>query len=234
MEAEATSSALLWAIGYLEVEDEPRLAALLEDCDLRVWSERDEMLALVAEEWANADPLVSAVLTVPGELYEEAAKREGRLGGVMEEALGKLDYFSVEPGPKREWSNQGAAFDRTLAPHIWEAMRFRSYSELCIAKALERANVCFMPNTVVRHGASGEDRISREVDFLVVDSGRVGILEVDGAPWHPPARASEEHTRDRCFRSAGWAVERFDAQECRDQPDAVVAQFLRVLRNLPS
>jgi hypothetical protein len=64
MESETASSALRWSIGFLEVESEPRLAALLEDCNLHVWHERDEMLALVAEEWAEADPLVSAVLTV--------------------------------------------------------------------------------------------------------------------------------------------------------------------------
>jgi hypothetical protein len=38
---------------------------------------------------------------------------------------------------------------------------------------------------------------------------------------------------DRRFRASDWVVERFDARECRERSDVVVAQFLRVLRARP-
>jgi hypothetical protein len=207
---------------------------LLEDCELRVWQERDEQLALVTEEWANYYPLTVAVLTVPRELFAEVEKREGRIGAVLEEALGSLDHFYIEPGPRREWNNQAASFDRGHVPRVWEGLRFRSHSEVEIAKALDRQNVDFLPNRMLRHGKMADDRRNLEPDFLILAHGRVGVLEVDGAPWHPAERAAVDHTRDRRFRLRGWVVERFDSEECRNFPEDVVAEFLDVLRMGPT
>lgn len=68
-----------------------------------------------------------------------------------------------------------------------------------------------------------------EADFLVFDRGRFGHLEVDG-PWHLPATAWEEHERDRRFKVHGrWPVERFAANRCYAEPEAVVAEFLMLL-----
>ncbi|MDX6609075.1 MAG: hypothetical protein QOF85_1000 [Solirubrobacterales bacterium] len=212
------------------MEDEPRLAQLLGDCRLRVWHEDDEWLALIDKLEAHCHPLVSATLIVPAELYTEAQGQMGRIGGVLEEAIGRLDRFYIEPGPAREWSNQGAGFDRTDAPHVWCGMRFRSHSEVEIAGALERADVDFLPNCMARQGKSANDRRNFEIDFLIIDKGRIGILEVDGSPWHPAKRAALEHRRDRRFRRDGCVVERFDSEECRTSPDDVVATFMDQLR----
>lgn len=228
---ESPESILSWSVGYLKVEDEPRLAMLLEDCEPRVWQERDEQLALVDELRAEYFPLTAAVLTVAAELFAEVEQRRGRVGGVLMEAIGDLDDFYVEPGPAREWSNQGAGFDRTRALSVWQRMRFRSHSEVAIAKALVAANIDFVPNCLVRHGANADDRLNLQPDFLIFDGDKTGVFEVDGPPWHPPERAAEAHAHDRRFRSKGWVVERFDSEECRNFPDDVVAQFMRLMRS---
>jgi hypothetical protein len=226
---------LSWAVGLAEEGwEEPRLARLLEECELTVWEERDEMLALVHELHAEYFPLTCAALRVPGDLYAEALREEGSIGGAIDEALsGELACFQLEAGPPRSWSNQGASFDRSDAPRVWKGMRFRSYSEQCIAEALDRACIDFEPNCLIRTGPTPDDRLTVEPDFIVYAHGRIGVLEVDGAPWHPPERADEHHARDRRFRLKGWIVERFDSEECRNFPDDVVAQFLAVLRAPP-
>ena len=61
-------------------------------------------------------------------------------------------------------------------------------------------------------------------------NGKWGILEVDGAPFHPPSRTTEDHTRDRFFKHHGIkVVEHYDADQCRNFPKLVVDQFLRLL-----
>ena len=166
-----------------------------------------------------------------GDLYVEAIQQESSIGAALWEALGeRLDRFYVEKGPPRSWSNQAGSFDRADAPHVWKGMRFRSYSEQVIAEALDRACLDFQPNCLLRSGEVPDDRSNVEPDFVIYAHGRIGVLEVDGEPWHSPENAAAEHVRDRRFRSKGWIVERFDAEECRNFPDDVVAQFLQVLR----
>jgi hypothetical protein len=117
------------------------------------------------------------------------------------------------------------------AVKTWRNLRFRSESEVRIAQALERAAVLFLPGCIARVGAES-DRRNREPDFLVCADGKWGILEVDGAPFHPPTRTVQDHERDRLFRHHGIrTVEHFDSSRCFEQPDEVVATFLRLLRS---
>ena len=70
-----------------------------------------------------------------------------------------------------------------------------------------------------------------KADFLVCADGKWGILEVDGEPFHPPSRTVADHDRDRVFRLHGVrVVEHFEASECFNNPDQVVAKFLELLR----
>jgi hypothetical protein len=115
------------------------------------------------------------------------------------------------------------------APKTWRNLRFRSESEVRIAQALDRADVLFLPNCLARLGVT-DDRKNREADFLVCAAGKWGILEVDGEPFHPPSRTVHDHTRDRLFKEHGIrVVEHFDASECFERPDDVVARFLKLL-----
>jgi hypothetical protein len=121
--------------------------------------------------------------------------------------------------------NQGL---HTLRPQMWKGLRFGSQSEIRIAEALERADVAFSPNCVVRLGEPGKRR-NLEVDFLIRWRDRLGVLEVDGGPFHHPERAAQEHDRDRLFRAHGIRVERYSAERCSASPDEVVAEFLGLL-----
>jgi very-short-patch-repair endonuclease len=88
----------------------------------------------------------------------------------------------------------------------------------------------FFPNSRARLRISDKAMGNREPDFLVCADGHWGILEVDGDPWHPPERAAQEHERDRLFRRQGLKVERYSADRCFEAADAVVAEFLGLLR----
>lgn len=127
--------------------------------------------------------------------------------------------------------NQAANAEAKI--QVWEGLRFRSQSEVKIAQALERAEVLFFPNCRSRLGLQGK-RQNREADFLVCQKGKWGILEVDGEPYHPASRATQDHARDRLFKHHGIVlIEHYDAQDCYNRPDAVVREFLDTLAKLP-
>ncbi len=129
----------------------------------------------------------------------------------------------------KEAHNQGVEIkNRTTI--IWRNLRFRSETEKKVAEALERAKVMFLPNCLARLNTE-DGRGTREADFIICDNGKWGILEVDGEPFHPPSRTTEDHKRDRDFLAHGiQTVQHYDAHECYQQPDKVVANFLRLLR----
>jgi len=121
--------------------------------------------------------------------------------------------------------NQCVDSERIL---VWNNHRFRSQSEIRIAIALESAKVMFFPNCKARLGIS--KRENREPDFLICHKGKLGILEVDGEPYHPPTRTVEDHERDRLFLAHGIKlVQHFDAGECFENADGVVKKFLYLL-----
>lgn len=112
---------------------------------------------------------------------------------------------------------------------LWNNLRFRSVTEAKIAEALDRAAAAFWPNCRSRVG-SGKHRRNIEADFLVLQDGRFGVLEIDGEPWHPPERRAEEQQRDRLWNRHGVkVVQHYDAKRAYAQPDGVVADFLGIL-----
>jgi hypothetical protein len=131
-------------------------------------------------------------------------------------------------------SNQGKDFHNQAVKdslRSWNDLRFRSESEVRIAKALDDVGVLFLPNCMARLNTT-DGRRNREADFLVCSAGKWGILEVDGEPFHPPTRTVEDHRRDRYFKAHGiTVVEHFDATECYNKPDQVVQRFLEILES---
>lgn len=113
------------------------------------------------------------------------------------------------------------AFDALLRPYMffpsiiaeaeiveidpaWRTELLDSESEVRIAQALNRAGVLFLANCRARLGF-GRDRENREADFLVVHRGLLGILEVDGEPFHAPSRTVHNHERDACSKPMACA-----------------------------
>ena len=150
----------------------------------------------------------------------------------LEPLSARLELANVSHGWREDLAEiargRSVANQASNAQHVktWERLRFRSMSEVKIAQALDRAGVMFLPLCMVRL-ASPEGRVNREPDFLVCVEGKWGILEVDGEPFHPPQRATEDHERDRLFRNYGVrVVEHYDATKCFRDPDAIVAEFL--------
>ncbi len=126
----------------------------------------------------------------------------------------------------RDVDNQAIGFKAT---RTYEGLRFRSESEIRIAQALDRAGVMYVANCRSRIGSTDRRR-NCEADFLVMLDSKWGVLEVYGEQWHA-GLAARDHERDRPFHFHGAAkVQRFDAGECFENPDAVVQKFLALLR----
>jgi len=107
----------------------------------------------------------------------------------------------------------------------WKGMIFRSNTEVRIAKALENANVLYLPPVKARM-TMGRERTGREIDFMVFHNGRWGILEVDG-PYHRP---ESDAARDDLLRANGiYSIQRFDADACYRDAQGVVRAFLTKL-----
>ncbi len=139
----------------------------------------------------------------------------------------KAQMLEIAQG--KEVHNQGVDINNRVTI-MWKNLRFRSESEKKIAEALDKANVLFLPNCLARLNTP-EGRKNKEPDFVVCENGRWGILEVDGEPFHPPSRTTDDHKRDRDFLAHGIrVVQHYDANECYQQPDKVVANFLNLLR----
>lgn len=119
-------------------------------------------------------------------------------------------------------SNQG--IDASIE---WHGLKFRSVSEVQIARALDKKKVLFFPNCRCIAGTS--DRQIKELDFLVCDNGRWGVLEVDGSQWHQSAAI--DHNRDRQFQKHGIDfIQRYDAEACFNDPHSVVEEFLDMMK----
>ena len=117
--------------------------------------------------------------------------------------------------------------------HLWKGLRFRSATEVEVAKALDNAGIPYLPNCLVRIDDSTtlEGRSNKELDFLVYYQGNWGILEVDGF-WHPPERRVDEQKRERVFRLKGIRVyERYEDTRCYNEPESVVEEFLQIMSN---
>jgi hypothetical protein len=235
---------LAGAVRFLIEGGEEEAARLLLTCSL--------ILSPTQEAWYDGDTVqlpVRALLAGPRAAYDalsdphhptgEAARRA--LEAVLPPALCLEDVIvraQVDPAPPG-WRDDLLEVLRGCGVHnqvsdarplaTWNNLRFRSQSEVAIAQALDRAGALFLPNCKARLG-DARGRRNREADFLVCHQGKWGILEVDGEPFHPPSRASQDHERDRLFRAHGiLVVEHFDANECRGDPGGVVRRFLGIL-----
>jgi hypothetical protein len=237
METITDERPLASAVNFLKEGGETEAALLLLDCDATVSETK-------YDEYGRA--FVFVYLIGPRRAYDAISDLENEVGQQVRRAFEAVlpeDEISVTiRAPLVEvdldWREQSRkqARDETGMnqapfvpnPVIWNNLRFHSATEARVARALERTGVMFFPNCLGRVGT--KNRRNRAPDFLVCSAGKWGILEVDGAPFHPATRASEDHERDRHFKEHGArVVERFDATRCYQDPDGVAADFLAIL-----
>ncbi|MBC1235733.1 hypothetical protein [Nostoc sp. 2RC] len=131
-------------------------------------------------------------------------------------------------------NNQGVPFYPNKPIYTWQGIRFRSKAEVQIAKALDRVNVSFLANCVVRltDPRKTGNRRNMEADFVVLYEGKLGILEVDG-PSHKPETRAIEQERDRLFQHNGIPIiQRFTHSKCEQHPDDVVEEFLQIIKKV--
>jgi hypothetical protein len=200
------------------------LAEWLQEGRLEVWTKPDENLRPLGDYFADWYPITMVRLFLPEGTHNSAVDFGDLIQGAFQETLAPSAVLEMEAIPDEL---QEPAMPKPAASE-WNGLAFRSKSELRIAQALERMDVAFFPNAAGRLGVTRDHRETRVPDFLVIHRRKVGILEVDGRPWHPSAAA--DHERDRLFREHGIrVVERFDAGECYESPGRVVAHFLMLL-----
>ena len=101
-------------------------------------------------------------------------------------------------------------------------MNYRTQSEIVLARELEARGILFFPNS-----ASVRKGVSREPDFLIVEKGKAGIIEVDGEAH--TGKAADDHMRDLFFEQAGIRVKHFHARDVVENPKIVVDRLLEIL-----
>src|SRR5262249_11934588 len=199
-----------------------------------------DMSAAVSDYWSNR-PFYGAERSEEIEALQRTLEQISRsIKAVMPTAINEvvIDYRAQLVELDEDWRNELLQIARGKAVHnqaveaervlTWNNHRFRSQAEVRLANALEKAKVLFFPNCKARLGIS--KRENREPDFLVCHQGKSGILEVDGEPFHPPARTVDDHERDRLFLAHGIKlVQHFDAGECFENAEGVVKKFLYLL-----
>ena len=231
------------AIQFLLDGGERREAFVLLGCDLS--------LLELQSDWGHTS--WSIRLSGPRRAYELLSEEGGQVRARVwaafravfppeddpSEIEARVQLADVAPGWQEEAReiirhgpavNQGLNSERLASFTTWHNLRFASTAEKRVAEALDRAQVMFLPNAMARVTA-GTRRLNREPDFLICSDGRWGILEVDGAPFHPPTRTTHDHARDRIFHHHGVRlIQHYDSERCFGSPDSVVADFLALLR----
>ncbi len=120
----------------------------------------------------------------------------------------------------------------------WGGMYFRSKPEIAIAKALNTKRVLFFANVRGRREladmampiAESEATGRLELDFLIIRHGHCFSLEVDGQHHQNGGQTTRDYARDRLLLREGVPTVRFTAQQCLSYPNAVVTEFLEIVR----
>lgn len=151
-------------------------------------------------------------------IYTDNEIEKIKLDDAVKSKQGVITHFSTP-------SQQGSSFNNTDT-FFWNGLQLRSMAEQKIAEELERRKILFFANSRCRITNRIQITETKEVDFLVYYNGNSRILEVDGQEYHQSA--SEDHKRDRLFERQGIKCNRFTANECLDDPQTVIDEFLEL------
>jgi len=114
-------------------------------------------------------------------------------------------------------------------PVMYGELKFGSQTEVRIAQEFESRKVLFFPLAVgVKAETGSAYKDHREVDFLVINDGVVGVLEVAG-PNHNGRQVSDVEKEDWFQRSGVLCVKAYPAEMCWTRPGYVVDTFLTLM-----
>lgn len=111
-------------------------------------------------------------------------------------------------------TNQGRVRSDNLASKSEDGLLFRSQPEIFLYKAFKSYGFPFAPLPVFVRGGESYKRI--EPDFVIVKSGVIMVVEVDGDTVHHETPA-EAHARTTMLAHEGVHIERVKASECSTQ-----------------
>jgi len=114
----------------------------------------------------------------------------------------------------------------------WNGLNLRSIAEQKIAEELEKRHILFFVNARCRISDRRNIVETKEADFIIFYKKQARILEVDGREYHQSA--ATDHQRDRLFERHGIRCTRFTANECLNDPQNVVDEFLELFEGEPS
>ncbi len=109
----------------------------------------------------------------------------------------------------------------------WNGFQFNSQAAVKIAETLDDRGIVFSPNYPLRLTTSA-GRKTLIFDFLIFDIGKSGILQIE----EPEIANSldEAEIMNLIHRQGFESIRNYPARLCREQPETVVADFLRFLR----
>lgn len=128
-------------------------------------------------------------------------------------------------------NNQGRVRSDNIPSKQVDGLLFRSEPEIFLYKAFKSLGVSFAPLPVFVRGGESYKRI--EPDFVIVKSGVIMVVEVDGDTVHHETPA-EAHDRTTMLAHEGVKIERVKASECSTQDLANVCakRILQVIEKL--
>ena len=128
-------------------------------------------------------------------------------------------------------TNQGRVRSDNIASKSVDGLLFRSEPEIFLYKALKPLGVFFAPLPTFVRGGESYKRI--EPDFVLVKSGVIMVVEVDGDTVHHETPA-EAHARTAPLAHEGVHIERVKASECSTQElaNACAKRIMQIIEKL--
>lgn len=128
-------------------------------------------------------------------------------------------------------TNQGRVRSDNIPSKSVDGLLFRSEQEIFLYKALKSFGISFAPLPVFVRGGETYKRI--EPDFVIVKSGVIMVVEVDGDTVHHETPA-EAHARTTMLAHEGVNIERVKASECSTQElaNTCAKRILQIIEKL--
>gem|GEM_PF-1865253 len=216
-------------------------------------SSKADLSLLGREDWTYIDHYRLA-LRIPYKLYVQIEEDKTEIEKIIESCIDKvlvvnkghvLDEVTIAPDlvDDNRWrdkaaawlagegvNNQGRVRSNNVASKTRDGLLFRSNEEINLYNALKAFGVTFAPLPVFLRGGSEYRRI--EPDFVIIKSGVVMVVEVDGDTVHHESPADAD-ARTTLMEKEGVYVLHVSASECKT-PELATACAKKVLERIIS